>query len=41
VLPDADEAIFHIFAEASDEDGSEELAERFVAAVRRVIDEQT
>ena len=40
VLPDADEAIFHIYAEAPDDDGSEQLAEQFVAAVRRVIDEQ-
>jgi mannose-1-phosphate guanylyltransferase/phosphomannomutase len=40
VLPDADEAVFHIYAEAADDDGSERLAEHFVSAVRRVIDEQ-
>ena len=37
VLPDADEALFHIYAEGSDGDASEQMAESFVGRVRTVI----
>ena len=37
ILPDADEALFHIYAEGVDADASEQMAESFVARVRAVI----
>jgi mannose-1-phosphate guanylyltransferase/phosphomannomutase len=37
ILPDADEALFHIYAEARDGVGSDKLAERFASQVRDVI----
>jgi len=37
ILPDADEALFHIYAESADGGGSEKLAERFAGEVRDVI----
>jgi mannose-1-phosphate guanylyltransferase / phosphomannomutase len=37
ILPDADEALFHVYAEARDGTGSDKLAERFVREVRDVI----
>ena len=39
LLPDADEPVFHIYAEGADERESRELAERFVAEVHAVLDE--
>jgi mannose-1-phosphate guanylyltransferase/phosphomannomutase len=39
LLPDADEPVFHIYAEGADERESLDLAERFVAEVRTVLDE--
>ena len=37
ILPDADEALFHVYAEGADGDASEEMAESFVGRVRAVI----
>ncbi len=37
ILPDADEALFHIYAEGVDADASEQMAESFVERVRSVI----
>jgi mannose-1-phosphate guanylyltransferase/phosphomannomutase len=39
LLPDADEPVFHIYAEGADEGESRELAERFVAEVHAVLEE--
>jgi mannose-1-phosphate guanylyltransferase/phosphomannomutase len=39
LLPDADEPVFHIYAEGADEGESRDLAERFVDEVRAVLDE--
>jgi mannose-1-phosphate guanylyltransferase/phosphomannomutase len=39
ILPDADEAVFHVYAEGNDPLESEKMADRFVRQVRRVIDE--
>jgi mannose-1-phosphate guanylyltransferase/phosphomannomutase len=39
ILPDADEAVFHIYAEGADPLDSEKMAERFARQVRRVIDD--
>ncbi len=39
LLPDADEPVFHIYAEGADEGESRELAERFAAEVHAVLDE--
>jgi mannose-1-phosphate guanylyltransferase/phosphomannomutase len=39
ILPDADEAVFHIYAEGSNPLESEKMADRFVRQVRRVIEE--
>lgn len=39
LLPDADEPVFHIYAEGADERESRELAERFLAEVHAVIDD--
>ncbi len=41
ILPDADEALFHIYAEGVDADASEQMAEGFVAKVRAVIAART
>ena len=38
LLPDADEPVFHVYAEGDDERESRELAERFVAEVHEVIE---
>jgi mannose-1-phosphate guanylyltransferase / phosphomannomutase len=38
ILPDADEAVFHVYAEGDDEAASDALAERFLGQVREVID---
>jgi mannose-1-phosphate guanylyltransferase/phosphomannomutase len=38
ILPDADEALFHVYAEGADAAASEELAEGFVSDVRKVIE---
>jgi len=38
ILPDGDEAVFHVYAEGDDAAASETLAERFVGHVRKVID---
>ena len=38
LLPDADEPLFHIYAEGDDQQESQELAERFAAEVRRIIE---
>jgi len=40
VLPDADEPVFHIYAEGADDSESEKLADRFVAEVRSVIEKR-
>jgi mannose-1-phosphate guanylyltransferase/phosphomannomutase len=37
ILPDADEALFHVYAEGADASASEEMAESFVSEVRKVI----
>jgi len=37
ILPDADEALFHVYAEGVDSDASEEMADSFVSEVRKVI----
>jgi len=39
LLPDADEPVFHIYAEGADEGESRELAERFVAEVHAVLED--
>jgi mannose-1-phosphate guanylyltransferase/phosphomannomutase len=39
LLPDADEPVFHIYAEGADEGESRELAEHFAAEVHAVLDE--
>jgi len=39
LLPDADEPVFHVYAEGADDGESLELAERVVAEVRAVLDE--
>ena len=39
ILPDADEPVFHVYAEGDALDGSEHLAEEFVSSVRQVIEE--
>ena len=39
ILPDADEAVFHVYAEGDDRLESEKMADRFVRQVRRVIEE--
>ncbi len=41
ILPDADEALFHIYAEGADTDASEQMAESFVGRVRAVIAAKT
>jgi mannose-1-phosphate guanylyltransferase/phosphomannomutase len=41
ILPDADEALFHIYAEGADTDASEQMAESFVGRVRAVIAART
>ena len=41
ILPDADEALFHIYAEGVDSDASERLADGFVGKVRAVIAAKT
>jgi mannose-1-phosphate guanylyltransferase/phosphomannomutase len=41
ILPDADEALFHVYAEGVDSDASEQMAEGFVARVRAVIAART
>jgi phosphomannomutase len=38
LLPDADEPVFHVYAEGEDVAESEELADRFVTEVRRIIE---
>jgi len=37
ILPDADEALFHVYAEGADSDASERMADGFVTEVREVI----
>ncbi len=39
LLPDADEALFHVYAEGEDAAHSEQLADRFIGEVRTVIAE--
>ncbi len=39
VFPDADEALFHVYAEAENPSASADLAERFVHAVRTVVEQ--
>ena len=39
LLPDADEPVFHVYAEGADRDESERLAESFLEVVRGVIRE--
>ncbi len=39
LLPDADEPVFHVYAEGADERASRALAERFVAEVHAVVEE--
>jgi len=39
LLPDADEPVFHVYAEGTDERESRELAERFVAEVHAVLED--
>ena len=41
ILPDADEALFHVYAEGADADASEQMAEGFVGRVRAVIAAKT
>ena len=41
ILPDADEALFHVYAEGVDADASEQMADGFVARVRAVIAAKT
>jgi len=41
ILPDADEALFHVYAEGVDSDASEQMADGFVARVRAVIAAKT
>jgi mannose-1-phosphate guanylyltransferase/phosphomannomutase len=41
LLPDADEPVFHIYAEGTDRRESEELADTFLEVVRGVIREHT
>jgi mannose-1-phosphate guanylyltransferase/phosphomannomutase len=41
ILPDADEALFHLYAEGVDIDASEQMADGFVARVRAVIAAKT
>ena len=41
LLPDADEPVFHVYAEGADEGESRALAERFVAEVHAVIEDAT
>ena len=38
ILPDADEPVFHVYAEGASSEQSEELAEQFVGRVRDVIE---
>jgi mannose-1-phosphate guanylyltransferase/phosphomannomutase len=40
VLPDADEPVFHIYAEGADAAESEALADRFAGEVRAVIEQR-
>jgi mannose-1-phosphate guanylyltransferase/phosphomannomutase len=37
LLPDADEPVFHVYAEGADREDSEQLAEGFLEVVRAVI----
>ena len=37
ILPDADEALFHVYAEGADGDASEQMAESFAGRVRTVV----
>ncbi len=37
LLPDADEPVFHVYAEGADREDSERLAESFLEVVRGVI----
>ena len=39
LLPDADEPVFHVYAEGADEGESRSLAERLIGEVRAVLDE--
>jgi phosphomannomutase len=39
LLPDADEPVFHIYAEGADREDSERLADSFLEVVRGVIRE--
>ena len=39
LLPDADEPVFHVFAEGTDHADSERLADEFLSVVRDVIEE--
>jgi mannose-1-phosphate guanylyltransferase/phosphomannomutase len=41
LLPDADEPVFHVYAEGADRQESERLAETFLEVVRGVIKEHT
>ncbi|HEY5386903.1 MAG TPA: hypothetical protein VIL79_03280, partial [Thermoleophilia bacterium] len=41
LLPDADEPVFHVYAEGADHDDSERLAESFLDVVRSVIRDNT
>jgi len=41
LLPDADEPVFHVYAEGADREESERLAESFLHVVREVIQEHT
>jgi mannose-1-phosphate guanylyltransferase/phosphomannomutase len=41
IIPDADEALFHVYAEGADGDASEQLADGFVGKVRAVIAAKT
>jgi len=40
ILPDADEPVFHVYAEGASPEQSDELAEQFVGRVRAVIEGQ-
>jgi phosphomannomutase len=39
LLPDPDRPLFHIYAEASTPEGSEELVERYRRELARIVDE--
>ena len=41
LLPDADEPVFHVYAEGPDHEESERLAESFLEVVRGVIRENS